>query len=318
MFDTEVADLLAALNAGFPAVEEMAAAQARAAVAARSQPAPDPGIVAGTEDRVIPAPHGTLPVRLYFPHDLAGEPAPIVVFLHGGGFVFCDIDSHDGFCREMAAGTGAIVLSVGYRLAPEHRAPAAVHDAYTALCWAAENAAGFGGDPRRLAVAGDSAGGNLAAVACLVARESGGPAPAAQVLIYPVIDPACDTDSHRDYATGYFNTRAAMEWYWRQYLPERSAVVPEHHVAPLRAPSLAGLPPAVVVTAGLDPLRDEGHSYAEALARAGVSVVHRRYNGLFHGFATILPLRAAQSARTLLWQDMRALLDPTRTQEENQ
>ena len=156
---------------------------------------------------------------------------------------------------------------------------------------------------------GDSAGGNLAAVACVMARAAGGPQPAAQVLIYPMIDPACDSGSARRYATGYFNTLAAIKWYWQQYLPE-DGVLPEptEHVAPLTARSLAGLPPAVIVTAGLDPLRDDGHEYAAALRRDGVPVLHRDYAGLFHGFLTILPLRAAQAARDVLWRDVSRLL----------
>ncbi|MBE2997907.1 alpha/beta hydrolase [Nocardiopsis sp. HNM0947] len=295
----------------------MTGPEARAAVDARQAPPADHGEVHAAQDRTIAGPGGDLPVRVYTPHGDApgGDPRPLMVFAHGGGFVFCSVDSHDGFCREAAASTGAVVVSVGYRLAPEHPAPAAAEDFYAALCWAVEHARELHADPARVAVAGDSAGGNLAAVACLLARERSGPRVAAQALLYPVIDPACDTPSHHRYATGHFNTRAAMRWYWRQYLHGGAddggdPAIPAHHTAPLRAPSLRGLPPAVVVTADRDPLSDEGGAYASALAGAGVPVVHRRYPGLFHGFATIAPLGAAASARALLWHDLGERLAP--------
>ncbi|MER5390784.1 alpha/beta hydrolase [Saccharopolyspora sp. NPDC002686] len=306
MFDEEVAAVIQSLDAGFPRVEEMTGAEARAAIAARRQPPTNLDAVAKTEDREIPGPGGAIPVRLYFPHHDADEPLPVVVFCHGGGFVFCDIESHDGFCRDLSARTEAVVISVDYRLAPEHKAPAAAQDAYAALTWAAEHARELGGDPDRLVIAGDSAGGNLAAGACLVARDTGGPEVAAQVLIYPALDPACDTASYRDYGTGYGNTKAAMQWYWRQYLPEDGQIEPRYQIEPLAADTFCDLPPAIVVTAGLDPLSDEGRAYATALAGDGVPVTHRHYPGLFHGFLTIMPLQAGRSARDLLWHDLRA------------
>ncbi|RKT87165.1 acetyl esterase [Saccharopolyspora antimicrobica] len=306
MFDEEVAAVIQSLDAGFPRVEEMTGPEARAAIAARRQPVRNPDVVAKTEDRRIPGPGGELPVRLYFPHHDGDGALPVVVFCHGGGFVFCDLESHDGFCRELSARTESVVISVDYRLAPEHRAPAAAHDAYAALTWAAENARELGGDPDRLLIAGDSAGGNLAASACLLARDAGGPGVAAQVLIYPALDPACDSASYRERGSGYGNTKAAMEWYWRQYLPADGAVEPRYQVEPLAADTFRGLPPAIVVTAGLDPLSDDGRAYAAALARDGVAVTHRHYPGLFHGFLTIMPLQAGQSARDLLWHDLRA------------
>ncbi|KAA5838438.1 alpha/beta hydrolase [Saccharopolyspora hirsuta] len=308
VFDEEVAAVIRSLDEGFPRVEEMTGAEARAAVAARRQPVDNLDVVARTEDRRIPGPGGEIPVRLYFPHHDAGGPLPVVVFCHGGGFVFCDIESHDGFCREFSARTTSVVISVDYRLAPEHKAPAAAHDAYAALIWAAEHARELGGDPDRLLIAGDSAGGNLAISACLMARDAGRPEVAAQVLIYPALDPACDTASYRERGTGYGNTKAAMQWYWRQYLPEDGAVEPRYLVEPLAAATFRGLPPAIVVTAGLDPLSDEGRACARALARDGVAVTHRHYPGLFHGFLTIMPLQAGRSARDLLWHDLCAAM----------
>ena len=315
MWDTEVADLLEVLNSGFPLVQDMSGAEARAAVAARRVPATNLDDVRGTEDIQIPAAHGPVRARVYQPHhrddegDGSVEHRPVVVFFHGGGFVFCDLDTHDGFCRAMARGTGAIVVSVDYRLAPEHRAPAAAEDALAATVWVLEHASELGGDPTRVVTMGDSAGGNLAAVACLMARDADLPLPAGQVLVYPVIDPACDSASARRYPSGYFNTVAAMKWYWQQYLPEDGVVPqPTSHVAPLTSDNLSGLPPAIVITAGLDPLSSDGKDYAVALRRSGVPVLHRDYAGLFHGFLTILPLRAAQSARAVLWHDLTDLL----------
>ena len=307
----ETPRMLAALNEGFPPVQTMTGAEARAVVAQRVQPVDNLDDVARTEDLQVEAEHGPIPVRVYHPH--GEEPQrPVVVFLHGGGFVFCSIESHDGFCRRLARHTDAVVVSVDYRLAPEHPAPAAAHDAYAAVCWVAENAARLGVDAGRIAVAGDSAGGNLAAVVPLMLRDLGGPTLAGQVLLYPVLEPDFASESYQRFATGHFNTRAAMEWYWQQYVGNdpASAALPEpaEHVVPLRAPSLSGLPPAVVVTAGRDPLCSEGQRYAAALHDAGVPVRHRHYPELFHGFMTIGPFGPAAAARELLWHDIRRLL----------
>ncbi|MEO3761637.1 alpha/beta hydrolase [Mycobacterium sp. B14F4] len=299
--DDGVQAFMQTVNDGFPAVETMTPDEARAVVADRRLPVENLDD-AGSEDRPVPGPAGDIPVRIYRPRG-DGGPRPAVVFCHGGGFVFCDLDSHDSFCRAMSRHTGTVVVSVDYRRAPEHRAPAAAEDTFAAYRWVVEHAGELGIE--RVLVAGDSAGGNLAAVTTLMCRERDTPMPSGQVLIYPVLDPSCDTDSYRRYATGYVNTRTAMRWYWRQYLGDST---PTPQIAPATAPSHAGLPPAVVVTAGLDVLHDEGVSYAHRLRTANVPVVQRDYPGLFHGFVTITPFPAGASARELLWADMRRLL----------
>lgn len=305
MLDQEVSALLDLLNSGFPAVEEMTGADARAAVSARRAPVTNPDDVRETEDVAIDVEGGTIGLRVYRPHGPDDVLRPLVLFLHGGGFVFCDIESHDGFARLTARSLDAVVVSVDYRRAPEHRAPTAAEDAYAALAWAVAHADELGVDPHQVLVAGDSAGGNLAAVVSLMARDRRGPQVAGQVLLYPVLDPGCATPSYEAYGTGWFNTAAAMRWYWQQYLGDAA---PGPATAPALVEDLTGLPPAVVVIAGNDPLRSEGEEYAARLAAAGVPTVARVHAGLFHGFATILPLRAAASARELLWGDVARLL----------
>jgi acetyl esterase/lipase len=303
--DDAVSAMLRTLNEGFPPVERMTAVEARAAVAARRQPVLNVDDVAAASDMVIDGPGGALGIRVYRPHSPGGA---AVVFCHGGGFVLCDLDSHDGFCRELAKETSAVVVSVDYRLAPEHRAPAAAEDAFAAFQGTVAHAAALGVDATRVAIAGDSAGGNLAAVTALRCREHDAPEPVAQVLLYPAIDPSFDTESYAIRATGYFNTRVAMQWYWRQYLGGHAASDPHWVVAPARAESHEGLPPAVVVTAKLDPLHSEGVGYAALLRAAGVPVVHRDFPGLFHGFLTMMSFPPAVSARALLWGDLREVL----------
>jgi acetyl esterase/lipase len=300
--------MLEQLNAGFPRVENMTGPQARAAVAQRRVPVNNLEDVQRTVDTSVPSPDGAIPVRIYHPRGKSSDNRAAIVFCHGGGFVFCDIDSHDGFCRALARSSQAVVVSVGYRLAPEHKAPAAALDAFRAFNWVVEQAADLGVDPVRITVAGDSAGGNLAAVTAILCRDRGTIQPVAQLLLYPVIDPSFETDSYHRYGRGYFNTRAAMQWYWRQYLGGKMFFDPPYLVAPGRADSHAGLPPAVIVTAGLDPLHSEGCEYAGRLRDAGVPVVHRDFPGLFHGFMTIQSFAPAARAQELVCADLRQQL----------
>jgi acetyl esterase len=217
------------------------------------------------------------------------------VYAHGGGYVFCDLDSHDGLCRSLANLIPAVVISVAYRLAPEHRWPAAAEDVYAVLQWAADNADGLNGDAGRIAVGGDSAGGNLAAVAALMARDRGEPPLAGQLLLYPVIAADFDTESYRLFGEGFYNPRPALQWYWDQYVPVYADRT-HPYASPLHA-NLDGLPPAVVVVAGNDPLRDEGVAYAEAMATAGVRTVRCDFDGGIHGFMTMPMLDIAHEAR---------------------
>jgi acetyl esterase len=268
-------------TSGRPPLHHQSVEQARAfhvadAAALNGPPAP----VAAVADRRVPGPAGELPVRVYTPE--GSPPFPIVVFFHGGGWVVGTLDTYDPLCRALAAATPAVVVSVDYRLAPEHRWPAAVEDAYAATEWASRNAAALGGVQHRLAVAGDSAGGNLAAVVALGARDRGGPAIGFQLLVYPVLDAAGDTASWREYADGYHLTADGMRWYWDHYLGGAGGAAPD--ASPLRAAFVGGLPPALVIGAEYDILRDEGEAYAARLAEAGVDATASRHAGVVHGF----------------------------------
>ncbi len=267
---------------GAPPLERMSVAEARRAnrEAKRwQQRAGEP--VAGAQDVRIDGPHGKIPLRIYRPEQ---GPLPLLLYLHGGGWVQGDLDTHDPVCRLFANRARCLVVSVDYRRAPEHRFPAAVEEAYAATKWASENAERLGGDAARLAVAGDSAGGTLAATTALLARERGGPALIHQLLIYPVTDLAnFETDSYREFATGYGLTRAAMRWFRDHYL-EHASDAANGYASPLRAANLSGLPSARVLTAEFDPLRDEGEAYAARLREAGVPVELERFAGMVHGF----------------------------------
>ena len=248
--------------------------------------------VAAVKDVRLPGPAGHLQARVYRPDTT--EPVPTILFIHGGGFVIGDIDTHDNQCRTVCRDVGAVVLSVGYRLAPEARFPAAVEDCVAALAWTAAHTAELGGDPARLAIAGDSAGGNLAAVVARLARDAGGPALAAQLLIYPGTDARDDDDlyvSREQNADGYFLTLEDMRWFSDHYVGTADRHDPS--LSPLLAEDLTGLAPAIVVTAEYDPLRDEGEAYARALEHAGVPVSLTRYDGLIHGFFDLAPLSPA-------------------------
>ncbi|HEY3081161.1 MAG TPA: alpha/beta hydrolase [Chloroflexota bacterium] len=251
--------------------------------------------IAKREARTIPGPGGELPVRVYTP--AGAGPYPVLVYFHGGGWVIGDLDTHDGVCRALANGADCVVVSVDYRLAPEHRYPAAAEDCYAATVWVAEHARELGADSSRIAVAGDSAGGNLAAVVDLMARDRGGPPLVHQLLVYPVTDHRRDTASYREFADGYLLDENLMAYFWKQYLSGESDGRGAY-ASPLRAPDLAGLPPALVITAEFDPLRDEGEAYAARLREAGVPVTLSRYDGVPHGFFSMAAvLDQARSSR---------------------
>jgi acetyl esterase len=229
---------------------------------------------------------GPIGARLLVPTGAAGEPSPLLVYFHGGGWVIGDLDTHDDPCRFLAAHAGVRILSVDYRLAPEHPFPAAAEDALAAYEWAVANTVELDADPARIGVGGDSAGANLAAATCLTAREAGLPSPAMQLLIYPVTETAGAARSRQTFSKGFVLTRADMDWFEGHYLPP-GVDRDDPRVALLNAPDLSGLPPAYVATAGFDPLRDEGEAFAERLREAGVRVALRRHPGLIHTFLNL-------------------------------
>ncbi|HEX4979949.1 MAG TPA: alpha/beta hydrolase [Acidimicrobiales bacterium] len=264
---------------GFPGLSALPVEQARQVLAMMgAQRAEGVDEVARVDDIEIPGPAGAIPARVYVPSD--GAALPVVAYFHGGGWVLGGIESHDGSCRTLANVSGAIVVSVDYRLAPEHAFPAAVDDCWAATQWIAAHAADLGGDPARLAVAGDSAGGNLAAVVALMARDAGAPALRGQLLVYPVTDATMSHPSIDSNGEGYFLTKADMEWFYGHYAPERPE---DWRLSPLLA-DVAGVAPAMVLTAEFDPLRDEGEAYGKRLEAAGVPVEVVRKDGLIHGF----------------------------------
>jgi acetyl esterase len=269
--------------AGGPALGTQSVAETRAAF--DNMPLPRKQIeLASVENRKIPGPAGEIPVRIYQPHGAGVK--PVLVYLHGGGWVIGTLDSYDATCRELAEGAGCVVVSVDYRLAPEHRYPAAPEDCYAGLQWVAANASRLGADAKRLAVGGDSAGGNLSAVVCQMARDRRGPSIRFQLLVYPVTDADFSRRSYVDNAEGYLLTTASMHWFWDHYVPNRAQRA-EPYASPLRAADLSGLPPAWVCTAEFDPLRDEGEAYAKRLQQAGVSTTLTRFDGLIHGFISM-------------------------------
>ena len=244
-----------------------------------------PATVASVINRTIPGPVAEISVRIYAPE--GPGPFPVAAFFHGGGFVVGNLDSDDEICRTLCRGASFVVVSVDYRLAPEHTLPAAPADCLSATRWIAAHAAEFNADPTRLVVAGASAGGNLAAVTALRIRAEGGPRLCGQLLVYPVTDyHTPPTPSYLANAKGYLLTRDMMVWFWGHYLNHASEAS-HPHASPLRAPDLRGLPPALVITAEYDPLRDEGERYAERLQQAGVPTVCSRYDGMIHGFLTL-------------------------------
>jgi acetyl esterase len=266
---------------GMPPLGSLSPQETRAQMVLQRAAAPPGQPVARVEDRAIPGPAGEIPVRIYTPDGDA--PFPVLVYLHGGGWVLGNVETHDATCREVANAAGCIVVSVDYRLAPEHKFPAGPEDCYAAYRWVADTSASFGGDASRIAVGGDSAGANLATVVCLMVKERGGRMPAFQVLIYPATDYAFDKPSHRENAEGYLLTTDSLRWFWDHYL-NSDADAANPYASPLRADDLTGLPPALIITAEFDPLRDEGEAYGDRLRAAGVPVVVSRYDGMIHGF----------------------------------
>ncbi len=274
---------------------QQARARIRAGAAAAAGPRRE---LPAVGDLAIPGPAGMIPARFYEPPGMGLEDRPLIVYFHGGGWTIGDLDTCDGVCRFLALNTPAAVLSVGYRLAPEHPFPAAVEDALAAFRWAATDNTRLGADPARIAVAGDSAGGNLAAAVSLLARDEGGQQPAMQALVYPIADAVGGHPSRDAFAEGFLLTRADMDWFERHYLPP-AVDRADPRVSVLRAADLSDLPPAYVVTAGFDPLRDEGEAYAEQMREAGVPVVLRRHPGLIHGFVNMTAISSTANAATL-------------------
>ncbi len=285
--DPQAQTLLTKLaSAANPPRYEMTLAEARAlsiATATASNDPPEP--VKGVENRIIEDNGLHIPVRIYTPN--APGPLPMLLYFHGGGWVLSNLDTHDSLCRKITNHAQCIVISVDFRLAPEHKFPAAVEDSFAATCWATEHATELNGDAQRIAVAGDSAGGNLAAVVALMARDQHKPALIYQVLIYPVTGyHTPGTPSYFELGEGYNLTREEMIWFWRSYLrDEQDAQNP--YAVPMHAQTLHDLPPAFILTAEYDPLRDEGEAYAAHLRENGIPVTLKRYPGMLHGFVNM-------------------------------
>jgi acetyl esterase len=302
--DPAAAALLEQIEAaGLPPLNEMPPADARVAADGFIELAGPGEPVADVTDRAIPGPAGDIPVRIYTPTGADDRPWPALVYFHGGGWVIGNLESVDAICRILANRAGCKVISVDYRLSPEYKFPAPFDDCYAAVQWVHDHAAEIEVDPGRLAVGGDSAGGNLSAAIALKARDDG-PALRYQLLVYPVTNHGFDTPSHRDNGDGYLLTREMMVWFWDHYLASADDGA-DPRASPLRAENLAGLPPAMVITAEYDPLRDEGEAYADRLAAAGVPVDRTRYDGLIHAFwqmPAVFPqaLEAADAAGTAL------------------
>jgi acetyl esterase len=287
---------------GLPGIDTLPVPAARAQVKARYAKAARPHAVGAVRDILLQGGDHRIAARVY--HPPGAGPFPMLVFFHGSGFVVLDLDTHDEICRHLCAGAACTVVSVDYRLAPEDRFPAAPDDCLAATRWVSDHAAEHGGDPARIAVAGDSAGGCLAAVTALRIRDEGGPRLCGQLLVYPVTDyPDPLTATHQAFADGYGLTLAVLRWYWRHYLPDPS-YARDPNASPLRAPSLANLPPALLQSAEYDVLRDEGERYAERLRAAGVDAEVERCLSLNHGFLKFMgavPEADAAMAHACAW-----------------
>lgn len=296
-----------------PELHELSPQEAREAYEQLSATAPDIE-VAHVEERRLDGPDGEIPSRLYDPRESREGADPLLLFFHGGGWVVGSLDSYDGPCLKLAAETGYPVLSVDYRLAPEHPFPAGLRDCYSALEWAAENASQLGVDPERIVVAGDSAGGNLATAVSLLSRDRGGPEIAAQVLVYPATGDATKTAAYEENSEGYFLTGETMQWFHDQYVPDEidDGNIYAH---PRLAADLSGLPPATVITAGFDPLRDDGAAYAQRLADDGIPVEFHNFEGMIHGFFNMIAdpvnLTTAHEAYEVIQSSLTERLDTT-------
>ena len=280
--DPQVKEILSEAAAlGLPAYQNLSPAEARKQMLDLAPPADPLLIVKRVENRNIPGPDSEIPIRFYYP---AGDPPfAVLVYFHGGGWVIGDLDTHHGVCHALAKTSGCLVVSVDYRLAPEYCHPAAVEDAYAATNWVAENSDAIQADPDRLAVGGDSAGGHLAAVVALMARDRKGPRIDLQVLIYPITNYDFNTPSYSENKEGYMLTRDLMQWFWNHYIKDESEAK-NPYVSPLQAENLVDLPAALIITAEYDPLRDEGEAYGKRLQEAGVNVALSRYPGMIHAF----------------------------------
>lgn len=288
MLDAEAAFVLDLMEkaqaAGRPELHRLDAAEARAMADKMSADGEaEPPEVAKVIDGVLPGPLGSIAFRRYWPAGVAESVIPTLVYYHGGGFVIGNLETHDSTCRRLANRSRCQVIAIDYRMAPEHPFPAPVDDAVAAFRHIRDNAAAFDTSAKRIAVGGDSAGGNLSAVVCQQTRSAGEQAPAFQMLIYPATDSTTQTESRRTLGEGYFLTRDLMDWFWRHYIPAGTDQA-DLRISPLLAADVSGLPPAYVLTAGYDPLRDEGHAYAEKLRRAGVKVTYSNFPGTLHGF----------------------------------
>jgi acetyl esterase len=275
-----------------PKVHELPAPLAREAFNALMQLVGPKDVPIGKiENRTIPGPGGEIPIRIYTPIAAGSEPLPVLVYFHGGGFVIGNLDTHDGCCRILSDEAHCRVIAVDYRLAPENQFPAAVDDAFAALNWVEENASALGVDANRIAVGGDSAGGNLSAVVSQLAKQKGKPKICFQLLLFAATDVAEELPSRHDFGVGYFLEKQTLDWFFEQYVPP-GAKRTDPKLSPLRATDLSGLPPAYVVVAGYDPLHDEGLAYAEKLRAAGVKVTVAGYPDMVHCFTymqTVLP-----------------------------
>ena len=280
-----------------PKLWELPVADGRALYVAMSQMLEPQGVPIGkVENKTVPGAAGPIPIRIYTPMG-GGTIQPAIVFFHGGGWVIGSLETHDALCRQLANEFSCKVVSVDYRLAPEHKAPAAFDDAFAVAQWVEKNASSLEIDANRLAVAGDSAGGNLAAAVAIAAKHKGVPKISFQLLIYPTLQMRPNTQSMKEFAEGYFLEKKSMDWFYDQYLTA-DADINDPRYSPLAVSDLAGLPRAYIVTAGFDPLKDEGKAFADKLNRAGVAAVYVNYDGMIHGFFNMSA--ALPSAKTAI------------------